>query len=594
MSFYAFSMLLCLLTGFFSQKSFAAKKPEKVIVAYVTSWTRDIPDPDYVTHINYAFGHVTDSFDGVRIDNPDRLKAIAALKESHPKLKVMLSIGGGGSGRFSEMAADAGKRESFAEDCARVVKDFNLDGIDIDWEYPGSAAAGISSSPDDTRNFTLLMEDIRKSIGKKRLLTLASVASGRYIAFGDIAKTVDFVNIMMYDSGNPPKHHASLHRSPMSGGVTADEAVKAHRAAGMPAHKLVLGIPFYGRGNNKEIKGFIHYKDLLKLEGLDRKWDEQAKANYMVNAQGDFVLTYETPESIALKCAFIADQGLLGAMYWEYAGDDQEGTLRKAVYQGVMQPEAAHKPFKVLAFYAGNWDVAHISFVKEANAWFSSVADAQHFTYTATDDWNQLKDSVLNQYDVVLFLDKAPVETEQRAAFERYIKKGGGFIGFHVAAYNDKDVHWDWYYNELLGCGKFAGNTWKPTSANLRIEQATHPIAKGLPELFSSQPNEWYKWEKDLRKNPKIQILLSIDSSSFPLGTGPKPFEIWHEGYYPVVWTNTDYNMLYINMGHNDMLYNPDRTVSHTFDNAVQNKLIINSLKWLVENKNRIKTDNDR
>jgi hypothetical protein len=86
-----------------------------------------------------------------------------------------------------------------------------------------------------------------------------------------------------------------------------------------------------------------------------------------------------------------------------------------------------------------------------------------------------------------------------------------------------------------------------------------------------------------LRKNPDIDILLSVDSTSFPLGTGPKPHEIWHSGYYPIVWTNKKYRMVYFNMGHNDMDYDggTDRTLSYTFDNDTQNQLLINSLLWL-------------
>ena len=327
-------MLVVVCFGNSSKK----KNPEKVIVSYVTSWTQAIPDPQYITHINYAFGHVTETFDGIRIDNEARLKTIVALKTSHKKLKVLLSIGGWGSGRFSEMAANEKNRKKFAHDCARVVKEFNLDGIDIDWEYPTSNAGGISASPDDTHNFTLLMNDIRKAIGKKKLLTLASVISGKYIDFAAIEKTIDFVNIMAYDAGNPPKHHAALYRSEMTGWGSGDEAVKAHHEAGMPFSKLVLGIPFYGRANKTEIKGFSHYRNLIKLEGFVSKWDSVAKAPYLVNAAGEFVCSYETPESIAIKGDFIHEKGLLGAMYWEYAGDTDDNILSKALFNAVIAP----------------------------------------------------------------------------------------------------------------------------------------------------------------------------------------------------------------------------------------------------------------
>ena len=319
------------------------EKPQKVIVAYVTSWTQALPDTRYVTHINYAFGHVTETFDGVRIDNPQRLKTVAALKTANKALQVLLSIGGWGSGRFSEMAADDQNRKKFADDCARVVKEYDLDGIDIDWEYPTSKAGGISASDDDTKNFTLLMEDIRKAIGNKKLLTLATVMNGKYIDFAAIKDVVDFVNIMAYDSGNPPKHHAALHRSEMTGSGSGEEGVKAHQAAGMPLDKLVLGIPFYGRGNNKDIKGFVHYRDLIKLTGFESKWDAVAKVPYLVNAAGEMVCSYESPESIKLKAAFINANNLRGAMYWEYAGDTDDGLLSKTVFEEVMKPAPAKK-----------------------------------------------------------------------------------------------------------------------------------------------------------------------------------------------------------------------------------------------------------
>ncbi|HET9824479.1 MAG TPA: ThuA domain-containing protein, partial [Chitinophagaceae bacterium] len=138
---------------------------------------------------------------------------------------------------------------------------------------------------------------------------------------------------------------------------------------------------------------------------------------------------------------------------------------------------------------------------------------------------------------------------------------------------------------DFIGAGQYKGNTWRPTSAVLRVEDTTHPATRHLPKRFTSSPNEWYSWENDLRKNANIDILLSIDSTSFPLGTGPKPFEIWHSGYYPVVWTNKRYHMLYLNMGHNDIDYEnkTNKELSFQFDNNVQNQLIIDGILWLGE-----------
>jgi chitinase len=323
---------------------------ERVVLAYVTSWSTIMPDPNYVTHINYAFGHVNETFNGIMINRPprqgaandgratseDRLRSIVELKQQKPSLKIFLSIGGWGSGRFSEMAADETNRLAFAADCKRVVDEFGLDGIDMDWEYPTSASAGISASPDDTENFTLLMRDIRQAIGKDKLLTFASAANARYVDFRAVDPYVDFVNIMTYDMGNPPLHHAALFRSENTR-LSAAESVDLHVEAGVPLHKLTLGIAFYGRASHESISNFIDYRNIIRLEGFTQQWDDVSKTPYRTDAEGKIVLSYENARSIALKCEYLLEKGMLGAMYWDYNGDDAEGTLRKAVYNGVMQ-----------------------------------------------------------------------------------------------------------------------------------------------------------------------------------------------------------------------------------------------------------------
>ena len=308
---------------------------DRVVVAYVTSWSRVIPDPSTMTHINYAFGHVNDTFDGVRIDNPKRLKVMVNLKKNNPELKVMLSVGGWGSGRFSEMAAEEANRRSFADDCLRVVEEFGLDGIDIDWEYPTSSLAKISSSPDDTENFTELMKELRRALGNDRLLTLASAASAEYIDFKAIEPYVDFVNIMAYDMANAPKHHSALYESEISGDMTSDKAVKAHLAAGVPAEKLVLGMPFYGRGGLK-ISSFNDYKDLHHHTGVVEKWDDKAMVPYLVDEDGVLQLGYDNPRSLKIKCEYVKENGLKGAMYWDYDGDNEAGDLRNTVAECIL------------------------------------------------------------------------------------------------------------------------------------------------------------------------------------------------------------------------------------------------------------------
>jgi hypothetical protein len=243
--------------------------------------------------------------------------------------------------------------------------------------------------------------------------------------------------------------------------------------------------------------------------------------------------------------------------------------------------------FNVIAFYTAKHDRAHITFVHEANKWLPVQAARYKFQYDSTDNWSNLNADFLKKYQVILFLDTRPETQEQRDAFQKYMEAGGGWIGFHFSAFalNDSDYpqNWDWYHSAFLGSGEYGSNTWRPTSAILRVENKNHPVTKDLPDTFKASPNEWYRWSNDLRKNPDIEILLSVDSSSFPLGTGPKQHEIWHSGDYPIAWTNKNFKMLYVNMGHNDIDYEhgTNKQLSSTFNNPVQDKMIINALLWM-------------
>ncbi|MBC7826318.1 MAG: ThuA domain-containing protein [Chitinophagaceae bacterium] len=253
----------------------------------------------------------------------------------------------------------------------------------------------------------------------------------------------------------------------------------------------------------------------------------------------------------------------------------------------VIHSQSDTPSFKVIAFFTAKNDRAHISFVHEANRWFYLMSKEHNFVYDSTDNWNNLNTTFLSKYQVVIFLDTRPDDPVQREVFEKYMKSDGAWMGFHFAGFaltpSAVPQNWNWYHNEFIGAGQYKGNTWRPTSAILRVEDSTHPVTKHLQRTFRSSPNEWYSWEKDIRRNDAIKILLSIDPSSFPLGTGPKQHEIWHSGYYPVVWTNKNYRMLYINMGHNDIDYEhgTNKELSFQFANETQNRLIIDALLWL-------------
>ena len=315
---------------------------ETMIVAYVVSWKNSNPDPTHVTHINYAFGSVIGNCDKVGVTNPNRLRNIVELKNAKSDLKVLLSIGGWGAGGFSEMARDKTKRMSFAVDCKRVVDEFNLDGIDMDWEYPTQNAGGrIAAHPDDTKNFTLLMRDIRAATGNNKLLTFASPCAN-YVDFKEVEPYVDFINIMAYDMASHPYHQAGLYRSQFTEWMSCEESVMAHYKAGIPMDKLTLGIPFYGRRHSSIVPSgdnAISYSDIvntmLNNPAYTKKWDDCAKAPYMTNTSGSFILTYDDEESIAEKCKFIRKHGMLGAMFWEFDHDDSNGRLRNAVFRGL-------------------------------------------------------------------------------------------------------------------------------------------------------------------------------------------------------------------------------------------------------------------
>lgn len=540
------------------------------VVAYVTSWSRDIPDPLLVTNINYAFGHVSDTFDGVKIDNQGRLRKIADLKRLYPDLEVQLSIGGWGSGRFSEMAADPKLRSAFAEDCRRVMDQYNLDGIDIDWEYPTSNAAGISSSPDDTDNFTLLIRDLRKALPEGALLTLATISSAQFIDFKEIMKYVDFVNIMAYDMSGPPFHHSPLHASEICGKNSAEAALKAHLDAGVPPEKLTLGLPFYGRGT-APYKNFVDYQDVAILPGCKEMWDEEASAPYIVDADGKLVLGFENEKSISLKCDFIKNSNLLGAMYWDYSGDNDSHDLAKAVadkilHDGYAGNYAKSPRFNVLIYYSDSAEEAHVQFAEQAIDFFHHLSYGEGFTYEVTTSLTKHIDS-LADFDLIIDINAMPSDDNERKAFQHYIENGGGWIGFHAAAYNDLNTNWAWF-NDFLGAGTFSCNTWPPQPALMDVAGGDiHPVTRNLPSSFVAPACEWYQWNDSPETRKNVEVLVSLSQKNYPIGIK----DVVSFGEFPIVWSNKDYRMIYLNIGHGDV----------EFTDATQNLLIVNAFRWI-------------
>lgn len=539
----------------------AAMPEAKVVVAYVTSWTDVMPDPSVITHINYAFGHVSDSFDGVRVDNEKRLRDIVALKQVDPELKVALSVGGWGSGRFSEMADNDSLRLAFARDCARVADEYGLDGIDIDWEYPTSNAAGISRSPRDTDNFTLLMRDLREAIGPDRQLTIATAASGEYIDFKSIMPYVDFVNIMTYDMGNAPKHHAALYPSDNTPSLTCDAAVKAHIAAGVPAGRLVLGVPFYGRGGEK-LRGH-DYRDIKKLPAeYSERFDSVAMVPYTVDAEGELVLGYDNEQSLTIKSKYIDDNGLLGAMYWDYSGDDDDLTLARTLARLVKnQPLKPH----VLVLNEGGGQ--HGPFTAKAMEWLRDYAAGHGFTVTDIRNAGPVTEQFLDDYALVIQLDFPPYTWPEAAekAFQTYIDEGkGGWVGFHHATLLgefDGFGLWQWF-SDFMGGIRFHNYIAPLADGTVAVEEASHPVMEGVPASFTLVDDEWYTYDRSPR--PNVKVLASVDENSYA------PASDIRMGDHPVVWVNPSKKArnVYFQFGHSPRLFEIP-AFTRMFSNAI-------------------------
>lgn len=351
-------------------------KPHNV-VAYVAgyrSYDFNNIDVSGITHINYAFGNIKGGeavFDTTKIDGknltPVDLKKLNSLKTKNPKLKILISIGGWSwSGNFSDAALTSESRYIFAKSCAKMVKEYNLDGIDLDWEYPNQTGAGNVYRPEDVHNFTLLLKAVREELDKiakekgtkqHYLLTIATGADKTYVEnteLGELSDCLDFINIMTYDFYNGLHkingHHSNLYPSanPELDMNSIVNAVDLHINAGFPAKKLNLGIPFYGRiwkgvekkndqvlFNNAETVGMgIDYKDFcqnINNNGFIRYWDDDAKAPYLWNQEEKVFISYEDCESIALKIDYLKKRGLAGVMFWEYCADKDKKLLKAVV-----------------------------------------------------------------------------------------------------------------------------------------------------------------------------------------------------------------------------------------------------------------------
>jgi chitinase len=352
-----------------------------VIVGYVFPQERvlgaDEIDATKLTHVNYAFANIREGLmvEGFSRD-AENFRVLAGLRARHPHLRVLVSVGGWTwSKGFSDVALTPESRRRFALSAVEFVRRHDLDGLDVDWEYPGLPGDGNPHRPEDKANFTALLSELRKHLdeatapgARRSLLTIAGGAFPDYLGHTEMDKVqehLDLVNLMTYDFRVPGAepvsgHHANLRlHAADTNQLSADRAVNDFLAAGVPARKLVLGVPFYGRawvvepgpgdgagaglyrpGRAPEPPFPADYTDLAPLvgrEGFARFWDETAQAPYLWQAEKSLFVAYDDPESLGLKCRYVRERGLRGVMFWEYSAD-ATGALLGALFEELRGP----------------------------------------------------------------------------------------------------------------------------------------------------------------------------------------------------------------------------------------------------------------
>lgn len=307
---------------------------KKICLAYVVDKRDSIPDPFLFSHLIYSFGEFNDDNDGFIIKYPDKLRKMSELKKLNPELKVILGIGGLKREGFSEMASDKNKRKRFVKQCKDIISEYNLDGIDLDWEFPGTDKGGHTASENDAHNYGLLVADLRKKLGKKKWISFYSHNSAEFIDFEKMLPHVDFVNVSGYNlyipkEGIPLLHQSALYPSRKFGKWCIEKSIEKHLSKGIPPQKILLGIPFYGRGKSP----YPNYLDSNQFEKYSNStvwcWDEEAGVPYGCNSEGEAILTFDNEKSIELKSNYIRENGLAGVFVWNYDSDYNDKRLSK-------------------------------------------------------------------------------------------------------------------------------------------------------------------------------------------------------------------------------------------------------------------------
>lgn len=325
------------------------EKRQGLVIGYVSNGDLMTMDEEAVRCldvINIAFGHIQD---GEIVWQPEDAGSISRLRGIHPGIRIVLSVGGWSADGFSQAAATPESRQKAVKSAAELVKRYDLDGIDIDWEYPGMSIAGIASDPHDGEHFVLWLKEMREALTAVRPDAMVTIAAGgdTYFTIHTDMKAaseyLDYVQLMTYDLQGGFQtvtgHHSALYPGRRNlFDACVDKAVRVFHQAGVPMEKLVAGIPFYSRkwegltgqygaGLGEPAVGTGGYgpdygtlaAEYVNKNGYARYWDDDAKAPWLFN--GSTFITYEDEESIAAKVDYVKEQNLSGVMFWEYKCD---------------------------------------------------------------------------------------------------------------------------------------------------------------------------------------------------------------------------------------------------------------------------------
>lgn len=353
-------LLLLLLIAFQCQAqpsaTTSAKRPLAVLAYYSGDATEiDNYNVQQLTHIIYSFCHLEGNQLLVGKGEPI-IRKLVSLKQQHPSLKILLSLGGwGGCKTCSDVFSTAAGRDAFSQSVKEWTDKLGTDGIDLDWEYP--AIEGHPGHPykvEDRANFTALVISLRKALGKKQEISFAAGGFTKFleesVEWKPVMEVVNRVNIMSYDLINGYStvtgHHPGLYSTPVQK-ESADNAVKYLLSIGVPANKLVIGAAFYARvfegvdsvdhGLNRpgKFKSFVPYKNFpttISPElGYTFYWDDVAKAPYGYNANKKLFATFDDSRSLDLKTQYALDKGLNGIMFWELTLDKPAPGLLQAI-----------------------------------------------------------------------------------------------------------------------------------------------------------------------------------------------------------------------------------------------------------------------